>query len=65
MTDETPQEGDAEAVEDLEAPAAAQRDVVGGADTCGQPSFMCFDGTCKETVAQCTRMSHQIVVQEL
>jgi hypothetical protein len=65
VTDETNEEGDAEAVEDLEAPAAAQADVVGGADTCGEPSFYCMGKTCVDTIANCTAASHEIIVREL
>jgi hypothetical protein len=64
MTEESPQEGDAEAVEDLEAPAQALADVHGGADACGVPSLVCAEPTCEATQVYCNRMSHNVVVHE-
>jgi hypothetical protein len=57
------EEGAEEAIEDLEAPAAAQDDVAGGA-ACGRPSVICQAPTCNETGVQCTQLSHKNVVYE-
>lgn len=72
MTDEEHQrEGVEEAIEDLEAPGEAQRDVVGGAlacrpsPSCGNPSAICGDqspGSCTATAVHCRSNSHLIVV---
>jgi hypothetical protein len=52
--EERNEEGAEEAVEDLEAPADAQADVAGGADTtCGSPSMQCVTPTCMATRAYC------------
>lgn len=66
MTDEErSDEGGEEAVEDLEAPAAAQEDVAGGAG-CGRPSLDCASPTCGVTSAYCADRSntHKIIVFE-
>jgi hypothetical protein len=48
MSDKTPErEGIEEAIEDLEAPAAVQEDVAGGA--CQPPSMYCKKPTCWNT----------------
>jgi hypothetical protein len=72
MTDEERRrEGAEEPIEDLEAPAAAQGDVVGGgmachpAGTCGRPSVVCAPdqpGSCEVTQAFCQLNSRRIVV---
>ncbi len=47
MTDEERQdEGAEEAIEDLEAPAAAQDDVAGGVIACNLPTKGCSNPTC-------------------
>ena len=61
--EERSDEGGEEAVEDLEAPAAAQEDVAGGAG-CGRPSMDCDPPTCGATAAYCADMSHKIIVFE-
>jgi hypothetical protein len=68
MTDEERrEEGNEEAVEDLEAPAAAQGDVAGGqlcgVHSCGSPSMVCV-GTCKLTKADCTQLSRRVIIYE-
>jgi len=63
MTDQQQHEGDEEAIEDLEAPAAEQDDVAGDA-ACGKPSMICIQPTCELTAAECTKMSHRIDVFE-
>lgn len=63
MTDQQQHEADEEPIEDLEAPAAAQGDVAGGA-ACGKPSMICIQPTCDLTAAECTKMSHRIDVFE-
>jgi hypothetical protein len=69
MTDDEQrgEEGREEAIEDLEAPAAAQGDVAGGqlcgARSCGRPSMVCV-GTCQETMAKCDQLSKRVVVYE-
>jgi hypothetical protein len=64
--DERQREGAEEAIEDLEAPAAAQDDVAGGGicgyHSCGVPSMIC-DGTCNNTTAECTWQSKRIIVK--
>jgi hypothetical protein len=72
MTDEErSREGAEEPIEDLEAPAEAQGDVVGGgmachpAGTCGKPSAVCADfspGSCEVTKADCQLNSRKIVI---
>lgn len=70
MTDEQrSREGDEEAIEDLEAPAAVQRDVAGGsciAPSCIAPDTqlvgVCIDPTCKATALACAEASHVVVV---
>jgi len=67
MTDDAQNEGAEEAIEDLEAPAASQDDVAGGAcglPTCGTPSMVCQGKTCWDTVAKCTGPTSDIVVHE-
>jgi hypothetical protein len=74
MTDEERQrEGAEEAIEDLEAPGEAQRDVVGGAlacrpsPSCGRPSAVCGGepaNTCVATAVACKLNSRSIVVYE-
>jgi hypothetical protein len=66
MTDEQKrQEGAEEAIEDLEAPAAAQEDVAGGAAcepvSCGY-TVLCLGGTCKITKTTCENTSRKIIV---
>jgi hypothetical protein len=66
MTDEQREhEGAEEAIEDLEAPAAAQDDVAGGA-ACDSPScnytVLCLGGTCKLTKTTCEKGSGKIIV---
>jgi hypothetical protein len=56
-------EGAAEPIEDLEAPAATQDDVAGGRG-CGKPSMICDSPTCDITAAECTKMSQKIEVFE-
>jgi hypothetical protein len=63
MTDDEPNEGTEEPIEDLEAPAESQGDVAGGVG-CGNPSMICVDDTCDATAARCTKLSHRIVVYE-
>ena len=57
-----------EAVEDLEAPADRQHDVVGGAEeqTCGSPSMQCMTPSCVLTRAVCRNrpLSSDIVGME-
>ena len=63
MTDEhRSDEGDEEAIEDLEAPAEAQSDVEGG--LCATPTNCCAPPTCIDTVTDCIRLSLQGVVRE-
>ena len=64
-------EGAEESVEDLQAPAAAQEDVAGGAGncgtpTCGKPSIRCEGNTCVVSAAYCTdkTATHDIRVYE-
>ena len=62
-------EGAEEAVEDLEAPAAAQEDVAGGdmVRPCpGKPSAVCAAPTCKATAVVCRSKDtmHDLVVYE-
>jgi hypothetical protein len=70
--DERKEEGAEEAIEDLEAPAAAQEDVAGGARGCLPPSCvkpnseivsLCEQPTCKQTAADCERATHDIIVK--
>jgi len=58
-----------ETIEDLEAPAAAQRDVTGGlackpAASCGRPSARCKENTCTNTGVDCQAASKSIVINE-
>jgi hypothetical protein len=67
MTDEERnEEGSAETLEDLEAPAGAQEDVAGGqicgAKSCGNPSIVCLDPSCTNTAAKCSHLSRVIDV---
>jgi hypothetical protein len=71
MTDEERQrEGAEEPIEDLEAPAEAQADVVGGlgctpSPTCGRPSAVCGQSapqSCEITQAFCQLKSRKIVI---
>jgi len=58
------EEGATEAIEDLEAPATAQRGVTGGDQcrpTCVQ-SVVCFKPTCKESMATCEDQSGRILI---
>jgi hypothetical protein len=65
MTEEEREaEGAEEAIEDLEAPVAAQGDVAGGAKGCGSPSLVCTEPTCTQTDAKCRQLSHKIVVYD-
>jgi len=53
MTDEQrEEEGEEEAIEDLDAPADVQRDVAGG-EGCGKPSLICAEPTCSVSHAAC------------
>jgi hypothetical protein len=49
--DEHDEEGLEEAIEDLEAPAHTQADVVGG--KCAKPSVGCVNPTCQDTAVVC------------
>ena len=56
--EERNEEGAEDPIEDLQAPAEAQKDVAGGAGgcgtpTCGKPSIRCSDGSCQMTQAYC------------
>ena len=67
MTDEERnEEGSAEPLEDLEAPAGAQEDVAGGKlcgpKSCGNPSIVCLDPSCTQTMAKCSNLSRSIDV---
>jgi hypothetical protein len=74
MTDEERrQEAVEEAIEDLDAPGDAQRDVAGGAlacrpaPSCGSPSAICGDqspNSCTATGVHCRYNSNLIVVFE-
>jgi hypothetical protein len=61
-TEEHNEEGTEEQIEDLEAPAEAQRDVEGG--LCATPTNWCAPPTCIDTVTDCIRLSLQGVVRE-
>jgi hypothetical protein len=67
MTDEQRrEEGAEEAIEDLEAPAAAQQDVAGGKGctagaSCGY-TIKCLGGTCDLTKSTCEDTSKKIIV---
>jgi hypothetical protein len=66
MTDEQKrEEGAEEAIEDLDAPAAAQGDVVGGKKcepvSCGY-TVLCLGGTCKLTKTTCEDTSRKVIV---
>ncbi len=63
--EELREEGAEEAIEDLEAPAAAQEDVAGGRalcgpKSCGHPSLVCQSPTCTRTVTNCSQLSQRI-----
>ncbi len=67
--DEQGNEGTEEAIEDLEAPAAAQRDVLGGG--CIAPSCLtadtglagiCIDPTCRATQAMCGNATKAVII---
>jgi hypothetical protein len=70
--DERTNELSDETIEDLEAPAASQSDVAGGADGCAPPTCMngskirglCNQPSCQATALNCTADSHYILVQE-
>ena len=71
--DERSSEGSEEVVEDLEAPAAAQDDVAGGAMGCILPSCiskasdritLCEGPTCADTKSNCELGTHNIVVHQ-
>jgi hypothetical protein len=73
MTDEERrEEGAEEAIEDLEAPGAAQEDVVGGKTLCLGPtcqgdslvSTFCHVPTCKASKAGCQLDTGAVVVYE-
>jgi hypothetical protein len=65
MTDpEETDEGAGEAIEDLDAPAAAQEDVAGGVG-CGDPSMICVGHTCWDTVTKCTGPTTTVVTKEV
>jgi hypothetical protein len=55
-------EGAAEPIEDLEAPADAQDDVAGG--MCAKPTNFCAPPTCIDTKTECIRLTLQGVVHE-
>ncbi|HEY2600447.1 MAG TPA: hypothetical protein VGI67_02750 [Thermoleophilaceae bacterium] len=75
MTDEERQDEAAEEeIEDLEAPAAAQEDVAGGANECIFPSchnpntrlvVMCRPPSCSDTTNDCLQNSHALIVHEM
>ena len=64
-------EGAGEAIEDLEAPAAAQDDVAGGVTKCATPtcggdstvSTFCQGVTCSKTASQCALGTAAVVVK--
>ena len=77
MTDEElKREAADEAIEDLEAPAAAQGDVVGGKVICAKPTNICAPGnttsvetycqvpTCKATKSACGQATSVVIVYE-
>jgi hypothetical protein len=77
MTDEEMRrEGADEAIEDLDAPLAAQGDVVGGRVVCAKPTDVCAPGnttgvetycnkpTCSATKSACGQASSVILVYE-
>jgi hypothetical protein len=66
--------GNEETIEDLEAPAAAQANVAGGAQACIEPScadantqveLVCAIPTCHATKSNCGWETHAIVIHEL
>jgi hypothetical protein len=70
---ERKEEGSEEVIEDLEAPAAAQDDVAGGAMGCIPPSCiakasdritLCDEPTCTATKSACELGTHNIIVHE-
>jgi hypothetical protein len=64
MTDEErSEEGAEEPIEDLEAPAGTQEDVAGGKCP-GNPSLVCQGKTCWDTEAECSYLSHKVVVHD-
>lgn len=71
MTDEErEQEGTAEAIDDLEAPADSQGNVAGGANTCATPTCVgatkvkvyCERPTCTITVQNCYDNTGTVIV---
>lgn len=73
MTDEEREDDAAEvSIEDLEAPAAAQGDVAGGANRCASPTCVgltkvkvfCTRPTCTDTSQDCTDLTGTLVVHE-
>ncbi len=65
--EERREEGAEEAIEDLEAPAAAQEDVAGGRKlcgprSCGSPSLVCDALSCTMTATRCSQLSKKIDV---
>jgi hypothetical protein len=74
MTDEERKaEGGEEAIEDLEAPAAAQRNIAGGITYCVGPtcnqatvvSTYCHHPTCSKTAASCQLETAAVVVRAM
>jgi|SoimicmetaTmtLPC_FD_contig_31_16070053_length_332_multi_3_in_0_out_0_1 hypothetical protein len=71
MTDEERAEGAEDAIEDLEAPAAALGDVAGG--FCAKPTCLkntgvqvfCARPTCHDSMADCTEGTGILVVHEV
>lgn len=63
-------EGDEEAIEDLEAPAAMQDDVAGGGcvrPTCAGPTklvVVCQEPTCADTAAECEAATHSLILHQ-
>jgi hypothetical protein len=72
VSPEEQNEGAEEAIEDLEAPAAAQGDVAGGAKACLPPTCknasktvgLCEGETCVVTSWDCTGDTHYVTVFE-
>lgn len=74
MTDDEREEGAEEAIEDLEAPAAAQRDVAGGLMDgpvkCATPTCIratinvwCVPPTCAQSLQDCDNYTKDIIVK--
>jgi hypothetical protein len=74
MTEEEREEGAEEAIEDLEAPAAAQRDVAGGLMdgpvNCAKPTCVhskvnvwCLPPTCAQSNQDCDNSTKDIIVK--